>query len=172
MKRWIPLIIFAGLAFFFYRGLYLHPHDVPSPFIGKPAPAFDLPVVGHPGETFSPSQNLGKVWLLNVWAPWCVSCRDEHPELLKLAGEGVLIYGLNWQDKDHQAAALLASIGDPYVKVGDDQSGQAGIDWGVTGTPETYVVDKKGIIRYKQIGVITDAVWRNKLAPLLKELNQ
>ena len=173
MKRWIPLIVFVALAGFFYVGLHRDPHAVPSPFIGKPAPAFNLPVVGQPGKTFSPAENLGKVWLLNVWAPWCVSCRQEHPELMRLARSGAVpIYGLNWKDKDREAAGLLTAIGNPYVEVADDLSGQAGIDWGVTGTPETYVIDKKGIIRMKQIGIITDAVWQTKFVPLLRELNQ
>lgn len=172
MKRWIPLIVFVVLAGFFYVGLHRDPHEVPSPFIGKPAPAFALPVVGQPGQTFSPSENKGRVWLLNVWAPWCVSCRQEHAELMRLAQSGVPIYGLNWKDKDREAAGLLANIGNPYVKVADDLSGQVGIDYGVTGTPETYVIDKNGIIRMKQIGIITDQVWQTKFVPLLKELNQ
>jgi cytochrome c biogenesis protein CcmG/thiol:disulfide interchange protein DsbE len=172
MKRWIPLIVFVVLAGFFYVGLHRDPHEVPSPFIGKLAPDFTLPVVGQPGQTFAPAENRGKVWLLNVWAPWCVSCRQEHAELMRLAQSGVPIYGLNWKDKDREAAGLLANIGNPYVKVADDLSGQTGIDWGVTGTPETYVIDKNGIIRMKQIGIITDAVWQAKFVPLLKELNQ
>lgn len=172
MKRWIPLIVFVVLAGFFYVGLHRDPHEVPSPFIGKAAPDFTLPVVGQPGQTFSPSENKGRVWLLNVWAPWCVSCRQEHAELMQLAQSGVPIYGLNWKDKDREAAGLLANIGNPYVKVADDLSGQTGIDWGVTGTPETYVIDKNGIIRMKQIGIITEQVWQTKFVPLLKELNQ
>jgi cytochrome c biogenesis protein CcmG/thiol:disulfide interchange protein DsbE len=172
MKRWLPLIVFAILAGFFYVGLHRDPHEVPSPFIGKPAPDFKLPLVGEPDKTFSPADNKGKVWLLNVWAPWCVSCRQEHPELMRLAQAGVPIYGLNWKDKDREAAGLLARIGSPYVMVADDVSGQTGIDWGVTGTPETYVIDKAGIIRMKQIGIITEEVWQAKFVPLLKELNQ
>lgn len=173
MKRWIPLIVFVVLAGFLYVGLHRDPHEVPSPFIGKPAPAFNLPVIGQPGKTFSPADNKGKVWLLNVWAPWCVSCRQEHAELMRLAQSGAVpIYGLNWKDKDREAEALLNNIGNPYVMVADDQSGQTGIDWGVTGTPETYVIDKKGIIRMKQIGIIDDAVWQTKFVPLLQELNQ
>jgi cytochrome c biogenesis protein CcmG/thiol:disulfide interchange protein DsbE len=172
MKRWLPLILFVVLAGFFYVGLHRDPHEVPSPFIGKAAPDFTLPVVGQPGQTFSPAANKGKVWLLNVWAPWCVSCRQEHPELMQLAQAGVPIYGLNWKDKDREAAAMLAREGSPYVLVVDDQSGQTGIDYGVTGTPETYVIDKNGIIRMKQVGIINEDVWQTKFVPLLKELNQ
>jgi cytochrome c biogenesis protein CcmG/thiol:disulfide interchange protein DsbE len=171
MKRWIPLIAFAVLAVFLYRGLFLHPHEVPSPFIGKQAPAFTLPVVGENGRTFSPSENKGKVWLLNVWAPWCVACRDEHPILMQLAQMGVPIYGLDWEDKKQEASALFARLGSPYVLTVDDRTGRVGINYGVTGTPETFVIDKEGVIRMKQIGPITPDVWKNKLAPLLKELN-
>jgi cytochrome c biogenesis protein CcmG, thiol:disulfide interchange protein DsbE len=172
MKRWLPLILFVVLAGFFFVGLHRDPHEVPSPFIGKAAPDFTLPVVGAPGRTFSPAENKGKVWLLNVWAPWCVSCREEHAELMQLAQAGVPIYGLNWKDKDREAAAMLAREGSPYVLVADDVSGQTGIDYGVTGTPETYVIDKNGVIRMKQVGIINEDVWQTKFVPLLKELNQ
>lgn len=171
MKRWLPLIIFAVLAAFFYVGLSLNPREVPSPLIGKSAPAFSLPVVGQPGATFSPADNKGKVWLLNVWAPWCVSCRQEHAVLMQLAQTGVPIYGLNWKDKDREAEGLLARHGSPYVVVADDLDGRVGIDYGVTGTPETYIIDKAGIIRMKHIGPITPDNWKQKIEPMLKELN-
>lgn len=172
MKRWLPLIIFAVLAVFFYVGLHLNPREVPSPFIGKPAPAFTLPVVGQPGVTFSPAQNKGKVWLLNIWAPWCVSCRQEHGVLMQLAQAGVPIYGLNWKDKEREAEALLAQHGSPYVVTADDLDGRVGIDYGVTGTPETFVIDKAGIIRMKHVGPIDAENWQKKFEPLLKELNK
>jgi cytochrome c biogenesis protein CcmG/thiol:disulfide interchange protein DsbE len=172
MKRWIPLVVFVVLGVFFYIGLGLNPREVPSPFIGKPAPAFTLPVLGQPGQTFSPEANKGKVWLLNVWAPWCVACRQEHAMLMQLSRMGVPIYGLNWKDKDHEAQGLLARMGSPYVLNVDDQNGRVGIDYGVTGTPETFVVDKTGIIRMKQIGPIDPDNWAKKFVPLLKELNQ
>ena len=173
MKRWIPLLIFVALAGFLYVGLHRDPREVPSPFIGKPAPAFTLPVVGQPGKTFSPSDYKGKVWLLNVWAPWCVSCRQEHPVLMQLAQAGIVpIVGLNWKDKDREAEALLARLGSPYTAVADDVGGQTGINYGVTGTPETYVIDKKGIIRMKHIGIINEEAWQTKVVPLLKEVNQ
>jgi cytochrome c biogenesis protein CcmG/thiol:disulfide interchange protein DsbE len=171
MKRWIPLIVFAVLAGFFYVGLSLNPREVPSPFIGKPAPAFTLPVVGQPERTFSPSEVKGKVWLLNIWAPWCVSCRQEHGVLMQLAQSGVPIYGLNWKDKDREAAGLLERTGSPFVVSADDLDGKVGIDYGVTGTPETFVIDKAGVIRMKHIGPISPDVWKNKIEPLVKELN-
>jgi cytochrome c biogenesis protein CcmG/thiol:disulfide interchange protein DsbE len=171
MKRWIPLIVFAVLVGFFAKGLFLNPREVPSPFIGKPAPAFTLPLVGAADKTFSPADMKGKVWLLNVWAPWCVSCRQEHPVLMGLAqSQPVPIVGLNWKDKDREAAALLAQQGSPYAVVPDDVSGKTGIDYGVTGTPETYVIDKAGIIRLKHVGPIDMDVWKDKIAPKLKEL--
>ena len=171
MKRWIPLILFAVLVAFFAKGLFLNPREVPSPFIGKPAPAFTLPVVGQAGKTFSPAEMKGQVWLLNVWAPWCVSCRQEHPVLMQLKEAGAVpIVGLNWKDKDREAERLLAEHGSPYLAVPDDLSGRVGIDYGVTGTPETYVIDKAGIIRMKHIGPIGPDVWKDKIAPKLKEL--
>ncbi|MDD4881358.1 MAG: DsbE family thiol:disulfide interchange protein [Gallionellaceae bacterium] len=172
MKRWLPLIIFAALGGFFYIGLHLDPREVPSPFIGKPAPAFTLPVIGQPGVTFSPEQNKGKVWLLNVWAPWCVACRQEHGALMQLAQAGVPIYGLNWKDKDREAEALMARQGSPYAAVAEDLDGRVGIDYGVTGTPETFVIDKTGIIRMKHIGPINADNWQAKFEPLLKELSK
>lgn len=171
MKRFIPLAVFVVLGVFLYLGLYLNPREVPSPFIGKPAPDFTLPVIGQPGQQFSPSDAKGRVWLLNVWAPWCVSCRQEHPMLMQLAQSGVPIYGLNWKDKNREAEALLAQQGSPYVLSVDDLDGRVGIDYGVTGTPETFVIDKAGIIRMKHVGPINPEVWEKKFVPLLKELN-
>jgi cytochrome c biogenesis protein CcmG/thiol:disulfide interchange protein DsbE len=144
---------------------------VPSPFIGKAAPAFTLPLVGAANKNFSPADMKGKVWLLNVWAPWCVSCRQEHPVLMQIAQDGrVPIVGLNWKDKDREADALLNKAGSPYASVPDDLSGMVGIDYGVTGTPETYVIDQSGIIRMKHVGPIDPDVWKDKIEPKLKEL--
>ncbi|MDD5390729.1 MAG: DsbE family thiol:disulfide interchange protein [Gallionellaceae bacterium] len=171
MKRWLPLVVFAVLVGFFAKGLFLNPREVPSPFIGKPAPAFSLPVVGNPGAAFSPADMKGKVWLLNVWAPWCVSCRQEHGVLMELSrNQPVPIVGLNWKDKEREAEQLLAQHGSPYLAVPDDLTGKVGIDYGVTGTPETYVIDKAGIIRMKQVGPISPEVWKEKFEPKLKEL--
>ena len=171
MKRWIPLIVFAVLVGFFAKGLFLNPREVPSPFIGKPAPAFKLPVVGVADKSFSPDDMKGKVWLLNVWAPWCVSCRQEHGVLMALShSQKVPIVGLNWKDKEREAEQLLAEHGSPYFAVPDDRSGKTGIDYGVTGTPETYVIDKAGVIRLKHVGPIDPDVWKSKIEPKLKEL--
>jgi cytochrome c biogenesis protein CcmG/thiol:disulfide interchange protein DsbE len=170
MKRWIPLVLFAVLAGFLYVGLYLNPREVPSPFIGKPAPNFTLPVIGQPGVNFSPEQAKGKVWLLNIWAPWCTSCRAEHAYLVQLASSGVAIYGLNWKDREREAESLLNQNGSPYVLSVDDLDGRVGIDYGVTGTPETFVIDKAGIIRLKHVGPVNEDVWKKKFEPVLKQL--
>jgi cytochrome c biogenesis protein CcmG, thiol:disulfide interchange protein DsbE len=171
MKRWIPLIVFLVLVGFFAKGLFLNPREVPSPFIGKAAPDFILPVVGDPNTTFSPADMKGKVWVMNVWAPWCVSCRQEHGLLMALAQSGMApIVGLNWKDKDREAEMLLARDGNPYYAVPEDLSGKVGIDWGVTGTPETYVIDKEGIVRMKHVGPISPDIWKQKFEPKLKEL--
>jgi cytochrome c biogenesis protein CcmG/thiol:disulfide interchange protein DsbE len=171
MKRWVPLVAFLVLVGFFAKGLFLNPREVPSPLIDRPAPAFDLPLVGNDAASFSPADMRGKVWLLNVWAPWCVSCRQEHPVLMQIAQSGrVSIVGLNWKDRDREAAMLLARSGSPYLAVAEDLDGRVGIDYGVTGTPETYVIDREGFVRMKHIGPISPDVWKQKFEPKLKEL--
>jgi cytochrome c biogenesis protein CcmG/thiol:disulfide interchange protein DsbE len=171
MKRWLPLVLFVVLVGFFAKGLFLNPREVPSPFIGRTAPAFTLPLVGNASASFSPADMKGRVWMLNVWAPWCVSCRQEHGFLMQLAQSGTVpIVGLNWKDKDREAAQLLAQTGSPYVAVPEDLDGRVGIDYGVTGTPETYIIDKEGIVRLKHVGPISPEVWKDKFEPKLKEL--
>ena len=172
MKRWLPLFFFVVLVGFFAKGLFLNPREVPSPFIGNAAPTFSLPVVGNAAQDFSPADMKGQVWLLNVWAPWCVSCLHEHKLLMALAESRTAppIVGLNWKDKNRDAEALLARTGNPYVAVPDDLSGRVGIDWGVTGTPETYVIDQAGIVRLKHVGPIDLDIWQTKFVPKLKEL--
>jgi cytochrome c biogenesis protein CcmG/thiol:disulfide interchange protein DsbE len=171
VKRWLPLVLFAVLVGFFARGLFLNPREVPSPFIGRTAPAFTLPLVGDANASFSPAEMKGRVWMLNIWAPWCASCRQEHGFLMQLAQAGVLpIVGLNWKDKDREAEALLARSGSPYVAVPEDLDGRVGIDYGVTGTPETYLIDQAGIVRLKHIGPISPEVWKTRFEPKLKEL--
>lgn len=171
MKRWLPLVLFVVLVGFFAKGLFLNPREVPSPFIGRMAPAFTLPLVGDPSATFSPADMKGRVWMLNIWAPWCVSCRQEHGFLMQLTQSGrIPIVGLNWKDKAREAEALLARTGSPYVAVPEDLDGRVGIDYGVTGTPETYIIDQSGIVRLKHIGPISPDVWQTKFEPKLKEL--
>jgi cytochrome c biogenesis protein CcmG/thiol:disulfide interchange protein DsbE len=171
MKRWLPLVLFVVLVGFFARGLFLDPREVPSPFIGRNAPAFTLPLVGDANAAFSPADMKGRAWMLNVWAPWCVSCRQEHPILMQIAQSGrIPIVGLNWKDKAREAESLLARTGSPYVAVPEDLDGRVGIDYGVTGTPETYLIDQAGIVRLKHIGPISPEVWKSKFEPKLKEL--
>ena len=171
MKRWLPFVLFVVLVGFFAKGLFLNPREVPSPFIGRAAPAFTLPLVGDANASFSPADLKGRVWLLNIWAPWCVSCRQEHGFLMQLTQSGrIPIVGLNWKDKAREAEALLARTGSPYVAVPEDLDGKVGIDYGVTGTPETYLIDQAGIVRLKHIGPISPDVWQTKFEPKLKEL--
>ncbi len=168
MKRWLPLAAFAVLLGFLFAGLWLDPREVPSPLIGQPAPKFSLPVLERPGQTFSPAHAKGRPWLLNVWAPWCRTCRKEHAYLMQLAASGVVIYGLNWQDQAREASRLLAETGSPYLLTANDADGRVGIDWGVTGVPETFLVDADGIIRAKHSGPLNERVFRRKFAPLLQ----
>lgn len=169
----IPLVLFILLVGFLAIGLRHDPHEVPSPLINKPAPAFQLSQLRDSSKSFSAADMRGKVWLLNVWASWCVTCRDEHPLLLQYARSGALpIYGLNYKDKREDALAWLAELGDPYVLSAADNDGRVGIDYGVYGAPETYLIDRDGIIRFKQIGPVTPEVWQEKILPLANQLNK
>ncbi|MBX9812129.1 MAG: DsbE family thiol:disulfide interchange protein [Burkholderiales bacterium] len=169
----LPLGVFSALVVLLGVGLTLNPREVPSPLIDKPAPHFELPQLHEPDKTFSEKDMLGKVWLLNVWASWCVSCRVEHPVLLDLArSNAVPIYGLNYKDRREEGVAWLRSLGDPYRLSAFDENGRVGIDYGVYGVPETYVIDKRGVIRYKQIGPVTPEIVKTKILPLVNELNR
>ncbi len=172
MKRFlIPLLIFIVLVAFLGIGLNLDPREVPSPLIGKPAPIFSLARLDDPSKSMSPKDMLGKVWLFNVWASWCGACRDEHPLLVALSKTGIVpIYGMDYKDTRQDAQQWLDMGGNPYVANAFDVNGRVGIDYGVYGVPETYVIDKKGIIVFKQIGPITEEVLRDKILPLVKGL--
>ncbi|MBU1776278.1 MAG: DsbE family thiol:disulfide interchange protein [Gammaproteobacteria bacterium] len=174
MNRFIwPLVIFLVLAGFLFVGLGLNPREVPSPLIDKPSPAFALPQLHEPKKVFSPQDMKGKVWLLNVWASWCVSCREEHPLLVSLAEQKIVpIYGLNYKDKREDALMWLVRGGDPYVLSAADVEGRIGIDYGVYGVPESYVIDKQGVIRYKQIGPVTSQSLRETILPLIAQLEK
>ena len=167
----VPLAVFIVMVAFLAVGLGLNPREIPSPLINKAAPAFQLPQLHQPDKTFSQQDMKGKVWLLNVWASWCVSCRQEHPLLMDLAKSNVVpIYGLNYKDPREDALAWLKELGDPYVLSVADRNGRVGIDYGVYGVPETFVIDKEGAIRYKQIGPVTPEALRDKILPLVKAL--
>jgi cytochrome c biogenesis protein CcmG/thiol:disulfide interchange protein DsbE len=172
MMRFIwPFIIFAALAGFLYVGLGLNPHEVPSPLINKPAPPFKLTQLHDPSKEFSSEEMKGQVWLLNVWASWCVSCRVEHPVLVALSRQNVVpIYGLDYKDKREAGMEWLREGGNPYVISASDFEGRVGIDYGVYGVPETYLIDKEGVIRYKQIGPVTQQALHEKILPLVAEL--
>jgi cytochrome c biogenesis protein CcmG/thiol:disulfide interchange protein DsbE len=168
----IPLALFLVLAVFLAKGLKLNPREVPSPLVGKPAPAFSLPQLQKEGS-FSPKDMAGQVWLLNVWASWCVACRIEHPVLVDFAKRKIVpLIGLDYKDQRPDALAWLQRHGDPYDFSVVDADGRVGIDYGVYGVPETYLIDKAGVIRFKQIGPVTPEVVEQKILPLIKELQQ
>jgi len=171
LKFLFPLAVLVVLLGFFAVGLKLDPREVPSPLVNKPAPKFHLPKLGNPSEFVTTDDMLGKVWLLNVWASWCSACREEHPLLVEMSRRGeVPLVGLDYKDTDPEGQAVLSEGGNPYSVVATDADGRVGIDYGVYGVPETYVIDKAGIIRYKQIGPITEEALREKIMPLVKGL--
>ncbi len=168
----IPLGLFIVLVGFLAVGLKLDPREVPSPLIGKPAPKFALPLLANANQTLRREDLLGKVWILNVWASWCAACRDEHPLLVEYSRtKRVPIYGLNYKDTREAGQQWLARFGNPYDASLFDQDGRVGIDWGVYGVPETFVVDREGMIRFKHIGALTPAIVRERIEPLLRQLN-
>jgi cytochrome c biogenesis protein CcmG/thiol:disulfide interchange protein DsbE len=172
-KFLLPLILFLALAVFLFVGLSRDPSEIPSPLLDKPAPAFNLPQLADPQRSFKSEEMRGRVWLLNVWASWCEACRDEHPVLLELARARVVpIYGLNYKDERQDALNWLEEFGDPYTTILVDADGRVGIDYGVYGVPETFVIDRNGVIRYKQIGPVTEEALTNRIIPLVKELQK
>jgi cytochrome c biogenesis protein CcmG/thiol:disulfide interchange protein DsbE len=173
MKSATPLGVFLVLSAFLTVGLGLDPHLVPSPFIDQPAPAFRLTRLDDPDRTFAPGDVLGSVWLLNVWASWCVSCRAEHALLTALSRTGLVpIYGLAYKDVRENALAFLGSYGNPYLLSIQDQDGRVGMDYGVYGVPESYVIDRTGVIRFKQIGPVTIDVIEHTILPMVGRLNR
>jgi len=171
VKRYLPLAIFGLLVVFLAIGLTLNARLIPSPYIGKQAPAFEVPRLAQPERMISKADLKGQVSLLNVWATWCVSCRQEHDVLMRLAeSDQVAIYGLNYKDERDKALRWLDRFGNPYTANAFDQEGQVGIDWGVYGTPETFVIDSTGVIRYKHTGPLTYEVVANEILPLVQRL--
>jgi cytochrome c biogenesis protein CcmG/thiol:disulfide interchange protein DsbE len=171
----IPLAVFALLAVLFWRGLSLNPNEMPSALLNKPVPAFELPVLPapeNPQGLVNANQEMLKdrVSLLNVWATWCTTCRQEHEFLNTLKAQGILIYGINYKDNTEDAQRWLAELHNPYVYSVTDEDGRLGLNLGVFGAPETYVIDKHGVIRYKHIGDVNQDVWNKVLAPIIKEL--
>ncbi len=168
----LPLLVFVGIAAVLLKGLSLDPREIPSPLINKPAPDFRLESLEAPGRMVDRRDMLGKVWLLNAWASWCVACREEHPVLVEFSRTGeVPIVGLDYKDTRADGMRWLTQFGNPYQTSAFDESGRVGIDFGVYGVPETYVIDKAGVIRYKQIGPITPEVLDKTILPLIRKLN-
>jgi len=167
-----PLIIFGLLVVLLVVGLMKAQYirDVPSPLIGKAVPEFSIPTVEDQLQNFSHKELTGQVSLVNIWASWCVSCRAEHRLLNDVARQGIKIYGINYKDELSDARRWLSAYGNPYVKSAHDINGRAGIDWGVYGTPETFVIDKKGMIRYKHTGPVYQKDITDKILPLIKQL--
>jgi len=170
-RLFVPLLLFVVLAAMLGVGLTLKPREVPSPFIGKPAPAFMLAQLHEPARSLSVADMKGQVWMLNVWASWCAPCREEHPLLVTMAREqAVPIVGLNYKDDPRNAQEWLLRLGDPYKVSIVDRDGSVGIDYGVYGVPETFVIDRAGVVRFKHIGPLTQDVWTRKVQPLLQQL--
>lgn len=167
----LPLLLFAGICFFAWRGLSLNPRELPSPLIDHPAPRFVVPEVLNSKEHLTEKAFKNKIILLNFWATWCVTCRVEHPMLMKLKDLGISIYSINYKDKLSKARDWLKQYGNPYVISGFDPKGNVALNYGVYGTPETFVI-KNGIIRYKRTGVIDERVWNTILLPLLQNLQR
>ena len=168
----IPLFVLAVLVAFLAAGLKLDPREVPSPLIGKPAPGFSLARLDDPAQTIKREDMLGKVWMLNVWASWCVACRAEHPLLVEFSRRKLLpIYGLNYKDKRDDGMGWLGQFGNPYDASLFDNDGRVGIDFGVYGVPETFIIDRQGVIRLKHIGPLTPDVIQTEIEPLVRKLN-
>lgn len=172
-KFLIPLALFAVLVVFLAAGLRLDPHEVPSPLVNKPAPAFKVTQLEHPELQFAAEDLKGKVWLFNVWASWCVACRQEHPVLMQFARQQIIpIVGLDYKDQRNDALGVLKRSGNPYDIIAFDGDGRVGIDYGVYGVPESYLIDKAGVIRYKHIGPITAEALEKTIIPLINELKK
>ncbi|PJD96898.1 MAG: DsbE family thiol:disulfide interchange protein [Legionella sp.] len=168
----LPIVLFLVLSLFLWRGLSLNPHELPSVQLGKPLPAFLLPQLNQPSVLMHSNELRGQVFLLNVWASWCAACIEEQVFLMQLARKGVLIYGLNYKDDATNARLWLKQWGNPYTQIMSDVSGKTAIDLGVYGAPETFLIDKKGIIRYRHAGIIDEALWQKEIAPLMQKLEQ
>lgn len=170
--RIVPIVVFLLLSIFLWRGLSLDPHHLPSVQVGRQIPTFRLPELTNSHSVFSSLQLRNQVVLLNVWASWCEACVEEQAFMLQLARQGVRLYGLNYKDQAVDAQNWLAQWGNPYLKIGQDVQGKVAIDLGVYGAPETFVIDKNGVIRYRHVGVMTAKVWEQTIAPLISELEK
>lgn len=167
----LPVAAFAVLAAYFAAGLGKDPRIIPSALIDKPVPEFELPALAEDKRGLATADFGGEVVMVNVFASWCIPCRAEHPLITRLAEDGIVkVYGLNWKDKQADAVSWLNELGDPYDRIGHDLSGRVGIDWGVYGVPESYLIDKKGRIRYKHVGPIFNETLTETVLPIIREL--
>ncbi|MGA8206237.1 MAG: DsbE family thiol:disulfide interchange protein [Woeseiaceae bacterium] len=168
-RAFIPVLAFAALVVLLSLGLREDPSRLPSPFIGKPAPRLDLPTLADSSKRITNADFAGKTVLVNVWATWCVSCRDEHRFLLELAkSKAIPIYGINWRDTSAEAKNWLQQLGNPYTEIGEDRDGRAGIDWGVYGAPESFLIGSNGKVLHKQIGPLDQQNWERDFVPLIE----
>jgi cytochrome c biogenesis protein CcmG/thiol:disulfide interchange protein DsbE len=172
LRHSLPLLIVIVLGIFLYIGLSLNPRDIGSTRIDKPAPTFNLSQLEDANKTLSNKDFIGKVTIFNVWASWCGTCRYEHPLLMKIKREGYNIYGLSYKDTRQDGKMVLRRAGNPYIANAFDEKGLVGMEWGVTGTPETFIIDKQGIVRYKQTGQITVQIWEQEMKPLILQLEK
>jgi cytochrome c biogenesis protein CcmG/thiol:disulfide interchange protein DsbE len=169
----VPLLCFGVLVAFLAAGLHHDPHEIPSPLVNQTAPDFKAPQLVEQSQFFSPTDLRGQVWVLNVWASWCTACREEHPALLAFSRSNAApLIGLDYKDQRGAALKVLGLNGDPYQLSAVDADGRVGIDYGVYGVPETYVIDKAGVIRYKQIGPVTPEVLKTTIYPLIESLKK
>lgn len=170
--RLIPIFLFLLLSVFLWRGLSLDPHHLPSVQIGRHLPQFSVRQLHNPKANFTSKELQNQVVLLNIWASWCEACIEEQVFLLELARKGVPIYGLNYKDNPKEALHWLAQWGNPYKIIGQDRQGKIAIDLGVYGAPETFLIDKKGIIRYRHVGVMDQDIWTHTISPMMKKLEE
>lgn len=168
----LPLLIFLSLALFLWKGLSLKPQEIPSAQVGHKVPELSLPLLNKPQQNFTNNLFNDQVTLLNVWSSWCMSCKDEQSFLLKLAQQGIKIYGLNYKDETNRALSWLKVWGNPYQIIAEDQNGRAALDLGVYGSPETFIIDKNAVIRYRHAGILNQQVWEDKFLPIIRNLEK
>ncbi len=172
LKLFLPLAVFVLLAGFLFVGLFLDKENLPSPLLDEPFPVFSLGTLKDPEKPVNEQSLKGEIALVNVWATWCISCRAEHPWLLKIADQGIPVYGVNYKDDPEDARRWLKELGDPYRFSVMDEKGRLGLDLGVYGAPETYLIDANGVIRYKHVGVVDGRVWQDILKPRVEMLRE
>ena len=169
MRFAIPIVVFLLLVVVFSFGLFNDPRELPSPFLGEPAPAFEVASLTEPERIVGSADYAGKMALVNVWATWCGGCRQEHGFLMQLARSGAIpIYGINWRDSRPEALGWLQQLGDPYEFSAFDADGRVGIDWGVYGAPETFLISADGIVLHKHLGPLNAAIWQEDFVPLIE----